>query len=271
MFSSGLSLSIAQPRYGSSSPPGPVYDPDAQALFNRMTVQPSSGRKSLIEERIIVAKASTWWGKVDILGICASHHEQAGRVNWKTNRWGEITPVNNPNFEIDRGFTGDGVTSYLDTNYFATDVDAQMKLETSTFAVRVNTVGSPTRFVMGAWDSPSVRSLVIPYRSGDLRPLFSLNQSSTVVGNTVRQPPQMYHVTRTATGVGLWTNGSQVVFNTSGVTSQPTSSYRICGYNATDLSDAQVSMYFLGGQLTGAEMADMHSWFEVYRQAVGLT
>lgn len=100
---------------------GVVYEAEAVALFARMTVQPDATRKGLINAVIKSLKASGCWSLLRALYVEAAHDQQAGRLNWIGNT-NTLTLVAAPNFLADRGFAGDGSTSYTDSGVTVTDL-----------------------------------------------------------------------------------------------------------------------------------------------------
>lgn len=91
-----------------------IYDPAATALFARMTVQPDNTRKGLINTLITSLKSNGIWANLDALYVMAAHDAQAARLNWVQDLY-NLTAVNSPTFTVDRGYAGDGSSSYLNT------------------------------------------------------------------------------------------------------------------------------------------------------------
>lgn len=89
------------------------YEPEADALFARMTTAPDETRKGLINDLIIALKAGGSWAKYDGLHVIAAHNAQAASLNWIEDAY-PLTPVNSPTFTADRGYAGNGSTSYLE-------------------------------------------------------------------------------------------------------------------------------------------------------------
>lgn len=92
-------------------------DGDAARLIDRMTVKPPPGRAALIDQTIRRLKSHGIWQKLDVLWVMAAHDSQAARLNWKGNSSFDLTAVNSPTFTADRGYAGNGSTSYLNTNW----------------------------------------------------------------------------------------------------------------------------------------------------------
>lgn len=95
---------------------GVGYEPEARALFARMTTQPDIARKQRINSLIVSLKASGTWGKLDALYVLAAHDAQAARLNWIQNAY-NLTPNGTVTFTPDVGYQGDGSTGYLDTGF----------------------------------------------------------------------------------------------------------------------------------------------------------
>jgi len=90
-----------------------TYDTSTNTLVTAMSVAPSTARKNAMNSFIVGLKQAGLWDTISTLHILAAHDEQAGRLNWVNP--GQITLTNSSAvFEVDRGFTGNGTSSYLD-------------------------------------------------------------------------------------------------------------------------------------------------------------
>jgi hypothetical protein len=92
-----------------------AIDPDAAAYASAMTVAPSAARVVLFDAFVRAIKAGGLWTRLDVLYLLAAHDGQAGRLNLMAPGLRTCTAVNSPSFVVDRGFAGDGATSYLST------------------------------------------------------------------------------------------------------------------------------------------------------------
>jgi hypothetical protein len=86
-------------------------------LIAAMSVTPTALRQGYIAQMIQALYASGTWAKTDAMWVMAAHDEQASRLNWITPGSFTLTAVNSPTFTTDRGFAGNGSTSYLDTGW----------------------------------------------------------------------------------------------------------------------------------------------------------
>lgn len=93
-----------------------VYEPEATALFLRFTTPPTGARKIRINNLIRTLKSGGGWAKLDAFYVLAAANAQASGLNWIADAY-NLTPVNSPTFTADRGYTGNGSSSYLNTGY----------------------------------------------------------------------------------------------------------------------------------------------------------
>ena len=99
-------------------------DSDYQAVLDYATTQgytlPSASQKLLQEQLIKDLKSAGIWSKLDTFYVFATDGDSDfASINWKDPNNYEITEVNSPTFTTNVGFTGDGVSAYLNTNYSA--------------------------------------------------------------------------------------------------------------------------------------------------------
>lgn len=95
---------------------GVAFEPETIAYLNRMSVTPDATRQGLINTFIKDWKAAGLWPLTTVLYLMAAHDAQAARLNLKGSDF-TLTPVASPAFTADRGYKGDGSTSYLRTGY----------------------------------------------------------------------------------------------------------------------------------------------------------
>lgn len=99
-------------RIGAFGAGGPAFEAEAQALFARFTTPPTDARKALINALIKALKTAGVWAKLDALYLTAAADAQAGQRNWVQDLF-NLTPVSSPTFTADRGYAGNGSSSYL--------------------------------------------------------------------------------------------------------------------------------------------------------------
>ena len=126
----GFSLGFGFSNVAAMGAAGPSYSAEATAYFAAMSVAPDATRKGLLDALIVGLKSDGVWAKLDWLSITAAHDAQAGRVNAVTPAQ-VATAVNSPTFTTDRGYTGDGTTSYLNSGWNPTTATTPKMVQNS--------------------------------------------------------------------------------------------------------------------------------------------
>lgn len=95
---------------------GFAWRAETLAAIAAMTSAPAETRKQLLNTLIAGLIDDGVWAKLDWLSPLAAHDAQAGRLNL-VNPAQAMTAVNAPTFTVDRGYAGDGATSYLTSGW----------------------------------------------------------------------------------------------------------------------------------------------------------
>jgi hypothetical protein len=123
----GLGIGVAWNNNNNKSS-GNNFDADYQAVLNYATTQgytPPSAPQQIIQNQLVIdLKAGGIWSKLDTFANFATDgSSDFALIDWK--RLSLYTAVNSPTFTINEGFTGDGTSSYIDTNFNAFNDGAQ--------------------------------------------------------------------------------------------------------------------------------------------------
>lgn len=115
----------AEPVVVQPSEPPFKYDPDYQALLTYATGQgytlPSDDQKKLQNSLVLALKDNDIWNELDLFYIFATDGDvNFASLNWRFPNSYKVTPVNNPTFTANVGFTGNGTDAYLDTGWNTT-------------------------------------------------------------------------------------------------------------------------------------------------------
>jgi hypothetical protein len=99
---------------------GLAFDSDYQAVLNYAIslgyTLPSASQKIKQNALLVSLKAAGVWTKLDTFAIFANDGgSNFGLIDWK--RLALYTAVNSPTFTTNQGFTGNGTSSYIDTNF----------------------------------------------------------------------------------------------------------------------------------------------------------
>ena len=79
---------------------------------------PSASQQIKQNQLILDLKVAGVWTRLDVLYVFATDGNNSfATLNWKNPNSNQCTLVNTPTFTTNQGFTGNGVSSYIDTNY----------------------------------------------------------------------------------------------------------------------------------------------------------
>jgi hypothetical protein len=95
-------------------------DPDYQQILNYATSQgytlPSAGQQILQEQLLNDLISFGIWDKLDTFAVFATDGDSDfALIDWK--RLSQYAAVNSPTFTTNGGFTGNGTSAYIDTNF----------------------------------------------------------------------------------------------------------------------------------------------------------
>ena len=99
---------------------GSLFDPSAMAIMAAFTTPATMARQQLINTLVVALKAggtSSIWSNSDVIYVLAAADSQAALINWRNPGTFNATAVNSPTHKVDRGFTGDGASSRVDTGW----------------------------------------------------------------------------------------------------------------------------------------------------------
>jgi hypothetical protein len=244
----------------------------ADRLLDRMDVRAPDSRRVLIEGLMRDLMQAGVWDKLDALYVFAAHHPQAGRLNWKSRVVGDAVGVNSPVFEVDRGFTGDSTTAYLDTGTFPASF---VRYKASDASVGVYVRSSATVNVTDVWATPNAG--IVPSLSNST--VIARVNASTFVKpepNNGGDRTGLFAISRlpsdNATGF-VYKDGALLGSGPQTAGALPTLPFEFCrGPGPTGsaaYSPRQLSAGFVGAGLTAQEHADLHTALTIYMTAIG--
>lgn len=247
---------------------------ETDALIARMSVAPSSARKTVIDNLIGALKTAGVWAKLDVLQIYAAHDQQAALLNWIANA-SNATAVASPSWIADRHFAGNGTSSYIDTG----------------FNPSLSSLSAQNDATLGYWSNASVSALAYTLGIIGTGPFWSMhgrvNAASVYasVNHGSGSPPtfaQTYAqkniaITRDgASSLKVYARGSQFATDASASGARPNGNYFVGGSdnvpNVTKLYQPNtwpVSAFYYGKALSAGEHAAFDAALSIYMKAAG--
>lgn len=242
----------------------------AAVIANGGTV--SAGRQNLVNNLITDLQVDGVFAKLDALFLYAGENQPSGLTDIVNLIL--ATAVNSPTFTTDRGFTGNGTSSYIDSNFnAATASNPKFTRNSACFFVWSNTTGTDAGGIAGT--AVSAGTQLVP-RYTDNNCYWNLNistgssESFTVgAGNT-----GLYLLNRTGPLFGDETcdlNGVQVDVGTSGGgASAPVANENFVSLRHTGFSTRQCCCFGFGGALTATDRGNIYNRLRTYMTAVGV-
>jgi hypothetical protein len=253
----------------------PSFLPESLALFARFTTPPSQARKVLINNRISALISSGVWSKLDCDWVMAAADAQSARLNWKQSQY-DLTPVSSPAFGADRGYTSDGISSYLSSGFVPlTAPAAQFSLNSASMGFYSRTNNSGAVVDIGSRITSTVAQTFIQARLATNQSVYRVNQTAngTSVANADSSGAFVARRSDAATAA-IFRNGS-VIGSDPAIASGALSSAEIvvCALNTGGAVSAfttrQYAIAHIGASLSDAEILSKYNADLAYLQAVG--
>jgi hypothetical protein len=240
---------------------------EAAALVARMTTQPTTVRKILIDALVGALKTAGVWLKLDALYVLAAHASQAALLNWVQDAY-NLTAVNSPAFVADQGYTGDGSTSYLDTNFNPTTAVGAKFVQNSAHngiwsRTNLNNGGASSNDA-GALSSQIARQAAV---SGN-----ALGRANTGSGILIGAGAYPGHICWSRTAAAVWEGYAQGVDSGGGTDASvaiTNANMRLLSFNGAAFGVNQLAVGHMGSGLSAAEVLATKAALLTYLQAIG--
>jgi hypothetical protein len=151
---------------------GSIYTPEYQAVLDYATLQgytlPSLAQRIKQNNHIIALKSLGIWDLLDVYYVFATDGDSDfATINQKNPSSFQCTKVNSPTFTANQGFTFNGTTNYLNTNWVPSVDGVNYTLNSAGIFIHENTNVSSNGIAVGMQVSAGVRySTIIPKSAG---------------------------------------------------------------------------------------------------------
>jgi len=253
----------------------PRYVDDA-AVTLRAAMQNAGGRVAedrfeLINRVIVTLREQGIWVKLDCLYLLAANDSASALINWKSPGTFNASEVSSPTFTADRGFTGNGTSSYLDTNFKpSTATSPQFVQNSGHFGVWPRTNQQENSADIGCNDPGSADGGIFPRSTSDVF-FYGVNDG---FGDSVSNANSsgFFVASRTgASSLAAYRNGASLATSATSSTGVGAANVIVCardggGFQASTRQEAAAS---IGSGLTSAEVSAFYVALLAYMQAVG--
>lgn len=248
----------------------PSLDPDAITLIAAMTTEPDAARQALISNTIVALKNAGIWSLLDECWFLAAHDAQAALLGWK--RYRDCTAVNAPTFEVDRGFAGDGATSYLDTGFVPSTDGVNYTLNGASLGAYIRTdIATDNTADIGARTSGDDTFINSRNSGGNFNArIHSVSSINIATSDSFG----LHSAQRTDVNAAqLFRNGVQVTSATVNAPALPTVSFYICALHQSDgpshFTQRQNAFAFVAAAMSEQQQADLYNIVQSYMTAIG--
>jgi len=249
---------------------GGGLDADYQAVLDYATTQgytlPSSGQQTLQNQLVVDLKDGGIWSKLDTFGVFATDGDSDfALIDWI--RLSDYTAVNSPTFTTDVGFQGDGISSYIDSNYNPGVNNVNYSLNSASYGydqVISRTTSSTTENNWGTGEPTG--SWLRPNRRTYINSSISFLNATGFNFNTL----QLVSVNRfDSTTINLYQNGSLFISSNLLPSTLLGNLKTMLAFKSDGgvFNDSGLSMVYAGGDLT-AEMSDFYTSWNTYKTSL---
>ncbi len=251
---------------GSSSLRGIIL-PQTQTLIDAFSTAPKRARTFLIDDTISALIDAGVWSKLDVLYVMAGADSQAAKLNWKAPSSHTLTAVNSPSFTANRGYTGNGTSSYLETGAAFASLPCFLQDSSHLGCWILNNVQS-AQAAIGHESSSLIR--LNPRGTTDLFSSTLNNSSSRTASNTDSRGHYISNRSGSAgTNIQLYKNGVQQSESGGSTSSSIPSGNAVLLRSNSTYASYQIAIAHIGGSLNSTEAAAMHTIFNTYLTGVG--
>lgn len=246
-----------------------AYEAETTALLARAETQPSDEIKTVINNAIIGLKANNGLSKADCCWVFSNYESVLSLQNWAKNDH-NCSLVNAPVHDPGAGFTGDGLTNYINSDYVpSTDAD-QLQLGNESIIVMSPVLAvSDSRTLFGAQKTAApITVFNMTFRTANFD-LMYINSDGTSNNNINVAAGEYIGYIRDNTSVQGYKNGSP-----SGVADTVNQAallpYQIkilanaTNNTAGNFYNGQIGFLWLGGGLTPEEHAGIVSTMQTF-------
>lgn len=229
----------------------------------------STPRGQLVDNLISSLKTNSIFTKLDRLWLFAAENSQSALRDLVGANLASV--VSSPTFTTDRGFTGNGSTSYVNSAFTPSTNGVQFTLNSASAFARNLTAGAASSAdrLIGHAVSPtgSNRVLLLPRGAGDLVTQILNSSSSATYANTNKDG--FFHINRSASNaVQAYRNATSLGTNT---TASGSLSDTACAFlrDTTNFAAIQVASGGFGASLSSTDATNLYNAELTYMQAVG--
>jgi hypothetical protein len=269
----GVGISIWQGLYGGGGGPA---NAETTTWVNAVVGDGgsvSAGRKTLVDNLITSLKGASVWTKLDRLWLLAAENSQSALRDIAAAA--AATATSSPTFTTDRGYAGNGSSSYIKTGFIPSSAGGNYTQNSASYGFWNRTSTTPAGGASPMGVIATQNAYLLP--NGGASTLFARINAGfdASLGSTPGTYNGFWSHTRTAAAaLAVYLNGVSTFTGTSSSTGLPTEEFYVCCVNAGSATPSsfvtlQFAAVFIGGGLTAQNNTDLYNALQTYMTAVG--
>jgi hypothetical protein len=236
------------------------FDPDYQEVLDYASTLsgvtlPEYSQQLLQNDLVISWKSSGFWDKAKSIGVFATNgNDIFALVDWK--RLTTMTLNSTPVFTADKGFKGDGIGAWINTNFAASNLSSN----DASVGVHIESVGvTPNSYIIGNSGVVGLRIRRSMSNNNQLKTIGTTSASVDMSGAGFKM------ISKISSGNLALHNGTirTPVTATDGASNADINLLR-WGTTAGNYSDDRISFYFAGDSIDGTMYTDMSTIYLNY-------
>lgn len=258
------------------------YGPEATALFNRMTVQPSTALKQLIDKTITDLKSAGIWDKTDKFHKWDLHTEQASLLDWKNPELDAEVVGTNVTFAPGSGLLT-SATGHIELNYNPSTDATSFTLTDAAFSLDDISELPPGSYNFGAYNTTSTMDVIlfrtfVEINDTYFRPLLVMgNQAIFSWTNRLKGSYNTWYCEKpTATTLAMYSDSTTYATSTSKTFTTMVNQnlvlggYRLPSGNVTRVP-INTSLFWIGGKFTSEQRAAYYDIINYWKANISST
>lgn len=248
--------------------------PEGDAVIAAMPTIPNAERQILIQTLVAGLIDDGIWSKLDFLYLLAAHAQDSSLLNWINPGTHDATVINllAANYIIDRGWTGNGVNGYLNTNYTPSTDAINYALNSASIGVYVRTDVNEDKFDIGVQPIAGNNYISITSRYSNIAYIKNNNGITTNIANTDSRG--FFINTRLdATDQDLYKNKVKIIDGNDVSVAIPNDVIIILALNINGVPSLectkQISTAFTGAGMTQTDVNNFTDRLELFLDAIG--
>lgn len=250
------------------------FDADYTAILNYATTQgytlPSVSQRIKQNKLVLDLKSYNIWSKLDSFSVFATDgNSNFALIDWK--RLSQLTAVNSPTFTSNQGFTGNGASSYINTNFNPNANGVNLTLNSTSYGFYYRTGSSAVAVGSGNYIVGNSNGLYINPLTGTGAPYLMRswnNSTSGINAGTVTNRVGLFHTDRNnSSNIYHIKDGVELANPTLSSNTRPNGNLYLLAAlyagNAVEFGTEQISMYFAGGSLY-SQRSDLNTAWTTY-------